>query len=226
MSKGVLLLSAGLDSSVALALFKEAGQSIILALTMDYGQRAASREITHAKQICEFFSVPHRVIELPWFSSFETGLLSGKIPNSKMSDLTIDAKTKQSAKAVWVPNRNGVMIEIAASFAENLKAEFVVVGFNQEESKTFPDNSTRYQELITNALQYSTANQVKVNSPTVLLDKRQIVAEGKRLHFPFHLLWSCYRGGFQMCGRCESCMRLKRAFIASEVANSVFEDPT
>ena len=175
MSKGIALLSAGLDSSVALVLFKEAGNELILVLTMDYGQRAAVPEVNFSKRICEYYRVPHRVIELPWFKEFESGLIDGKIPEPRSVDLSDEQITRDSARAVWVPNRNGVLIEIAAAFAERLGADNVVVGFNREESVTFPDNSTQYQTAITRALSYSTMNRVEVVSPTAKLNKRQIV---------------------------------------------------
>ena len=67
--KSIIPLSAGLDSSVA---FKHVYDRCLelLALTFDYGQRAAANEIEHASMICRKFDVPHEVIELPWLRNF------------------------------------------------------------------------------------------------------------------------------------------------------------
>ena len=101
----------------------------------------------------------------------------------------------------------------AAAYAERLGAEQVVVGFNREEAATFSDNSADYLQRVTHALDLSTANHVKVFCYTLDWDKKQIVAELKKLPkpFPFENVWSCYGGGDAPCGICESCQRLARA---------------
>lgn len=229
-SQAVALLSSGLDSSVALALEKEAGTDIVLALTFDYGHRAARREVEQAARIAKHFGVPHRTIVLPWFRELARGgnLLDpqSELPKPSLSDLSNKNFVSDSQKAVWIPNRNGVFLEIAACFAEDRHADSVIVGFNSEEAQTFPDNSIEYQGALTEALFYSTSNHVRVTSPTAQMTKLQIVKEAKRINFPFAFLWSCYEAGQQMCGRCESCMRLKRALLENEVSlDDPFEDP-
>ena len=62
---------------------------------------------------------------------------------------------------MWVPNRNGVFIAIAAAFAESLGADLVVTGFNAEEAATFPDNSAAFAAAATESLRFSTANGVR-----------------------------------------------------------------
>ncbi len=63
--KAVILLSAGLDSSVnffaALREFE-----VPLALTFNYGQRAALKEIEKSKKLADAKNVPHVVVDLPW----------------------------------------------------------------------------------------------------------------------------------------------------------------
>lgn len=228
--KAVLLLSSGLDSSVAAFLAQEEGWSIELAITFHYGQRAAVREHEQAKRIAERLGVKHKPIELPWFSSFgHAGALLSQdsIPHPNLFELDSKTHAEASAKRVWVPNRNGVMIEIAAGFAEDLGAEGVIVGFNREEAATFPDNSFDYMLALDGALRFSTANSVRVISPTASLDKKEIVAEAKRLGVPLNEIWACYESKRRMCGRCESCLRFKRALLANEVVfDEFFEDPS
>ena len=218
----VALLSGGLDSTTAIALALEAGFTIDLALTFDLGQRAANREIAHASQLALHFGIPHRILPLPWFQNLgrKGGLLAtdSQLPHPTLADLNDDAFSHRSAKAVWVPNRNGIFIEIAAGMAEDLGADHVLVGFNLEEANTFPDNSVAYLESLTNSLSFSTANQVRIISPTAYMNKDEIVKQAIAVHVPLEKLWSCYDSGDNMCGRCESCMRLKRAFFANEVS--------
>ena len=56
----------------------------------------------------------------------------------------------------------------------------------------------------------STAGTI-VSKATNTNVKPQIVKLGMRLGAPLQLVWSCYRAGTRMCGRCESCARLDRA---------------
>ena len=229
LGQAVACLSGGLDSTASMAMAISAGWQVVRAITFGYGQRAEAREKIAAGNITAHYKVPHQVIDLPWFQSFSMGggLIQKQhaLPNPGVRQLSDSSYSKQSAKAVWVPNRNGVMLEIAAGIAEDLGATAVLVGFNREEAETFPDNSKAYVESITQALSFSTANKVKILSPTVLFDKVEIVNEAKRLGVPLNLLWSCYEGDAQMCGVCESCMRLKRALAAHGVlSHAPFEN--
>ncbi|MBE0466956.1 MAG: 7-cyano-7-deazaguanine synthase, partial [Candidatus Desulforudis sp.] len=116
-----------------------------------------------------------------------------------------------SARRVWVPNRNGLLINVAACFAEALGCSRIVVGFNREEARTFPDNSRHFVDAVNHSLTYSTLTEVRVVCYTQFLDKAEIVSLGRRLGVPWSLVWSCYRDGEQACGKCESCRRLERA---------------
>lgn len=211
--RSVVLLSGGLDSTVALAQARLDGP-VLLALTFDYGQRAAAAEIRAAGRICDRYGLPHRVVQLPFLSEITTSALVNRdsaVPELSADQLADATVTAGTARAVWVPNRNGIMINIAAAFAESLRADRVVAGFNREEAQTFPDNSLDFVRAASQALAFSTLNRVRVVSPTLLLDKKEIVALGRRLGAPLDLVWSCYHGGEAMCGRCESCQRFRRA---------------
>lgn len=202
---GVAILSGGLDSTVSLAV-ADRKMRMVLALTFDYGQRAAKREREASAKIAKHYGIPHRVIAIPWLADLTTTALvnrRAKLPQHEMSE--------RSAKAVWVPNRNGVFIEIAAAHAESLGASRLITGFNREEAATFPDNSTAYVSAVNRALSYSTANGVQVVSYTGTLDKKGIVNLGRKLGAPLKLIWPCYEGGRRWCGECESCLRSLRA---------------
>lgn len=209
--KAVALLSGGLDSTVALtALAKYTS----LAITFDYGQRAAKREAEASRKICRKLRIRHRVVRLPWLSQITASALVARSRPLPSPNLESRTATQASAKAVWVPNRNGAFINVAAAFAEALAADTVVVGFNKEEATTFPDNSVAYMRAATHALRYSTANNVRIESPTATWDKRRIVREGRRLGAPLEYVWPCYEGGTSWCRRCESCKRTLRALEA------------
>ena len=203
-SKAVVLLSGGLDSTVAFHL----SAGVVLALTFDYGQRAAKREVTCARRIARRRGVRHLALRLPWLAG---GALTDRSRALPRPDLASPKQTRASADAVWVPNRNGVFIAVAAAFAERLGAGRVVVGFNREEARTFPDNSRGFIVAMNRALSFSTRGAVRVESPTAAWDKRRIVREARSRGIPLEPLWPCYEGGRAWCRKCESCRRSLRA---------------
>lgn len=218
-NRSVILLSSGLDSTVNFYVaLKES--DVQLALTFNYGQKAAQKEIERSKEIAELNKIKHVVIDLPWMKDLGTSSLTkdtAKLPlgpNISIDDQKVSEKT---AKAVWVPNRNGVFLNIAAAYAESLKAEMVVPGFNIEEARTFPDNSFDFIRATRKAFSYSTAIQVDVQCFTINMSKNDIVKLGQSFQVPFERMWVCYQNHDNWCGQCESCKRALRAFKANRV---------
>ncbi|MCX9014086.1 MAG: 7-cyano-7-deazaguanine synthase QueC [Candidatus Methanoperedens sp.] len=210
--KSIVLLSSGLDSTVA---FKEAYSRCdeTLCVTFDYGQRAREREIEYAKTICEHFHVGHIVIELPWYGTFRGALTNGEeLPKISSGDLDNKNIAKYSAEKVWVPARNIVFLSIAAAIAENYKYDVIVAGFDAEEAATFPDNTNEFVERFNETLKLGTLSQPRVYAPLISLDKTEIVKKGIGIDAPMEWSWSCYEGKEKPCGVCESCLRRERAF--------------
>jgi 7-cyano-7-deazaguanine synthase len=96
--KAVALLSGGLDSVVSMIMAREQAE-IILALTIDYGQNARSNEIVSSASFCSFYGIEHKVIQLPFMLDMKSGIIT----NSGIEDIS-----------PWVPNRNGLLINLAA----------------------------------------------------------------------------------------------------------------
>lgn len=217
--RSLILLSGGLDSAANLA-FTAYFDEPVLALTVDYGQRAVKPEIEAAKKLCAYYGVEHLILDLKWLGALGGSSLttnSIEIPNMATAKLDDLAASKETAKQVWVPNRNGLLINAAAAIAESRKLQQVVVGFNKEEAATFPDNSSQFLGVATLSLKYSTSNGVKVACYTDMMVKSEIVQALRNLDlpFPFEMVWSCYHSGEKtggkMCGQCESCQRYSRA---------------
>lgn len=219
-SASVALLSGGLDSVVATTAACRGGglPGVSLALTFDYGQRSAERELAAARAVAGELGLEWKAVGLPWLAELVPPALAREMappPETDEAALDEPEEARRRARTVWVPNRNGVFLNIAASFAEKLGAGSVVVGFNREEAASFPDNSREFMERATAALEISTLSRVRVVSPTAGLSKAEIVKLGIELGAPLAHVWSCYEGGEMMCGRCESCARLLRALRAS-----------
>jgi 7-cyano-7-deazaguanine synthase len=217
MKPAILLLSGGLDSTAAAWLLPKDVRPA-LALTADYGQRAAHREAAAAYSLARDLEIPHRTVHLPFLREAAGGALVRRdldVPEPELADLDHLERSEKSADAVWVPNRNGALIAMAATWAEVSGARYVVCGFNREEARTFPDNSPEFLERTNEALAYSTRNRVEVIAPTIDMDKLEIMRKAFAAGAPLHKCWSCYHGGTHPCGRCESCMRFDRALVGA-----------
>lgn len=208
----ITLLSGGLDSTTATAMAL-GDYEVGLAITFDYSQRAVAKEIDAARSFCLKFGIEHKVINLPWLADItKTALVDSGILLPESSPDSLDSKAMERARAVWVPNRNGVFIAIAASIAESRGCNSIVAGFNIEEARTFPDNSQTFIDASNEALKLSTLNTVSIVSPTAAMTKEEIARRFVALDLDPAKFWCCYDGGEKLCGCCESCARTIRAF--------------
>lgn len=211
MKRAVVLLSSGLDSLTACSQAVQ-DYSVVRAITFDYGQRAARREIACARKIARHYKIPHSVIPLPWFPPLiQTALVNRKKKIPQLKKATEGSLS--TAAAVWVPNRNGVFLNIAAAYAESEKADVIITGFNAEEAKTFPDNTQAFCTTADTFFSYSTKNKVTVKNYFSKKKKAGIYALAKKNRAPLEYVWPCYEGGWRLCGHCESCVRF---FTAKE----------
>lgn len=211
--KSLVLLSAGLDSSVNL-LMAMRESTVMKVLTFDYGQKAAVKEVEQSRRQCARLGVSHEVVPLPWLRAWSASALTNSelsIPMGGSVDILNAKVSQQSARAVWVSNRNGVFLNIAAACAEGLGVDWIVPGFNREEAETFPDNSEDFLNATNRALSYSTRGPVQVKCWTLQMQKTQILKSGLELGLRREELWTCYQAGPEPCGACESCQRFLRA---------------
>ena len=185
-NKAIILLSGGLDSVVSLS---EAIKTyeIEFALSFDYGQKALKQELKSSKEIAHIYNIKYKIIKVEW-----------------LEELLYADKD-------WVPNRNGVFINIAAAFAEKNGIDNVIIGINREEGIDFKDNTKEFLDAINLELKHSTQNEVKVIAPLINKDKKETVKIGLENKIPFEKIYSCYSGNDRHCGECMSCKFLKNA---------------
>lgn len=212
MKKAVSVFSGGLDCTVATTVFDNDYE--ILAITFNYGQKAATQEINVSKKICEKMGWNHEVIDLPWLSDISNSSLNTDedVPEVSESDLNDLDKSSETASNVWVPARNTVFTSIALSYAESIGAQIIIVGWNNEEGATFPDNSKNFLKEFNELIKVGSPNNIKIEAPCIDLTKEELVEFGVKIGAPMKLSYSCYKGEEEPCGVCESCVRRNRAF--------------
>ncbi len=223
MKRAVVLFSGGLDSTACIYWAKRNYDEVIM-LTVNYG----SNEEKVTNHVAEFFSkgldVPLKIVRLDFLEEFSklrgTTLVGGETPKVSAEELEDMSVARETAKSVWVPARNVVLISVAASLLDALGGGDIIVGFNAEEGTTFPDNTPEFMERINGMLRYGTMAQVKVVAPLIGLDKKGIAGLLKELKAKYEYSNSCYMPkGFTEdgkpihCGECESCVRRHRGLI-------------
>lgn len=166
-SNSIILLSGGLDSYVSLV-FALQNSNVALGIVFDYGQKVFEEEYEAASKIAKLYNLKLEVIKL----DFLKNLL---IENSD-----------------WVPNRNGLFLNIAACYADKYGYDEIIIGANKEEAEKFSDNKQEFIALADSFFEYSTNAHPKVFAPLKNMTKVDIINKGLELGIDFSLIKSCY----------------------------------
>lgn len=216
--KTVVLVSGGMDSVVALY-DAAANHEVIAGLSFDYGSKHNHREIPFAEHHCDQLGVPHQVIPLQFMNEcFDSHLLNsgGEIPEGHYE--------AENMKQTVVPFRNGIMLAIAAGFAESQGANAVSIAAHSGDHAIYPDCRSSFMDPMSQAIQAGTYEEIELLRPFVEIRKEAIAARGFELNVNFAMTWSCYKGQEIHCGKCGTCVERKEAFeLAGEVDPTEYE---
>lgn len=211
--KVVVLLSGGMDSVAALYQAKQ-DHEVVAALSFDYGSKHNHKEIPFAEYHCKELDVPHTTIALDFIGKlFKSDLLKsgGDIPEGHYEEANM--------KATVVPFRNGVMLSIAAGFANSHGAEGLVIAAHGGDHAVYPDCREEFMKAIGDAIRLGTDPMdaednpaVQLLRPFIAMRKEDIAARGHELGVNFAQTWSCYKGGDIHCGKCSTCVERREAF--------------
>jgi len=211
--KAIALLSGGMDSVTAAAIVKSQGYDIY-ALTISYGQRHA-REIESAKRLAIWLGAKeHEVVDLPISRLLKSSLMNPE------EDVTSDEKTiGKTIPATYVPGRNAILLAIATAWGESMGADAIVIGVNVVDYSGYPDCGQPFIDAFSNLIKVSTrgavqGHPIEILTPIAKMSKADIVRKGNELGVPFKDTWSCYKGGGEPCGVCDSCVLRKKGFAA------------
>lgn len=212
MSRGsVVLLSGGLDSTVTLAYAVDRGDNPV-ALSFRYGQRH-TRELKSASDVAKHFGVRHVIVDID-LSSFKSALIGdgGAVPEERpFSEMASDIPD------TYVPARNIIMLSVALGLCESLDADTIYIGANTVDYSGYPDCREGFFRAFERMASEGTkagveGNPIKISTPILDMSKAEIVKLGKKLGAPLELTWSCYSGGDEACGKCDSCRLRLRGF--------------
>jgi 7-cyano-7-deazaguanine synthase len=213
--KVVVLLSGGMDSVTA---FYDARKEheVVGAVSFHYGSKHNDREIFFAAHHAAKLDVPHSVIPLAFVGElFKSDLLQsgGEIPKGHYEE--------QTMKKTVVPFRNGIMLSVAAGYAESMEAHGLVIAAHAGDHAIYPDCREDFMKSMGEAIRLGTYAQVELLRPFIAMTKADIAARGAALGIDYAKTWSCYVGGDVHCGECGTCVERREAFLLAGVP-----DPT
>ena len=227
--RAVVLLSGGLDSTVAAALARERGFEVH-ALSFDYGQRHR-RELESARAVAKALgAASHTVMQVP-IAAYGASALTDPgiaVPTGRDAELERlrvsslagaagrdEAQMGADIPVTYVPARNIVFLSLALGLAEARDAEAIFIGANALDYSGYPDCRPEFFAAFEEVARRGTKRGVEgkplaIEVPLQHMTKADIVREGLRVKAPLDLTWSCYQGGEKSCGVCDSCvLRLK-----------------
>jgi 7-cyano-7-deazaguanine synthase len=211
--KAVILLSGGLDSSTVLYQAK-ADQFDCYAISFDYQQRHR-RELESALQISrEVGVIAHQVVK------FDLTLWGGSALTDNSLELPRDrslADMSQDIPITYVPARNTIFLSFALAYAEALNASRIYLGVNALDYSGYPDCRGDYLDAMQEVFRLGTkqgreGQPIEIIAPLLHLKKTEIIELGNKLGVPWQKTWSCYAGGEEACGVCDSCRLRLAAF--------------
>lgn len=220
MSRALVLLSGGLDSTTVLAIAQSQGFECY-ALSFDYGQKQRS-ELLSAKNIADSYGVSeHRIMRV----------CLDDIGGSALTDSSLNVpEFKESNKIpiTYVPARNTIFLSFALAWAEVLDAQSIFIGVNALDYSGYPDCRPEYIKAYETMANLATKNSVEgskinIHTPLINLTKAEIIQKGQDLGVDYSITTTCYQANDkgEACGVCDACVLRRKGFKQAAVS-----DPT
>ena len=215
-SGAVLLLSGGMDSSVLLHyVARRLDRTPVHALSFDYGQRHHKELDCARAQAAAAEVTAHRVLDVSFLGDLLAGgtsLVAGGAPVPDLADLD---EASRCQPPTYVPNRNMMLLSMAAAYAEAEGIHDVFYGAQAQDEYGYWDCTEAFLSRINDVLALNRKVPVRVHAPFIAKAKAEIVTLGAELGVDFGQTWSCYRGEALACGTCPTCVERRNAFAAA-----------
>jgi len=228
MTKAVVLLSGGLDSTTTLAIAQGEGYEPY-ALSFRYGQRHR-QEFACAVRVAEAMGVTeHRIIEID-LRQFGGSALIGDSAVPKDRNPT---RKENDIPVTYVPARNTIFLSFALAWAEVLAAGDIFIGVNAIDYSGYPDCRPEYIAAYEHMANLATKAGVaghrplRIRTPLIRLSKAQIIGKGTKLGVDYALTSSCYdpESDGRPCHRCEACRLRAKGFAEAGIADPLLAGP-
>jgi 7-cyano-7-deazaguanine synthase len=213
----VVILSGGMDSTIAMRLAVEKyGCENVSALTFFYGQKQ-KREIDMARATTHMLRVKHKVVDASFLGDISKGFSANV--DTEMEMPTIKDVLGDATPKTYVPNRNMILMSIAAAFAETQGVEYVFTGLQSTDEYSYWDTTARWVSKVNDLLSENRKIKIKLVAPFVALSKSQELNILKEVDGNLNLTLftlTCYNPNQQheSCGVCPSCSERIKGFAS------------
>ncbi len=150
----------------------------------------------------------HRLIEIPGLK--ELGDIERK-------------ETLKGLPSTYIPLRNLIFYGLAASYAEEVGAQYIIGGHNKDDLFLFEDTRSEFfanlQKTMRSASKRLRETHLTILRPLQRMTKSEVVSLAASLGVPLELSWSCYGEGREHCWRCEGCAKRTEAFRRAGVTD-------
>jgi len=219
------IVSGGLDSVTLAYDMVQRGYKPHL-LSFNYGQRH-KKEIQYAHVAARQFGLRHSIIDLSSLTHLiSNSALTSDHKHAEGNDI-IDVPeghyAEDNMSVTVVPNRNMIMLSIAAGVAVNYGYEAIGTGVHGGDHFQYPDCRPEFIYATNDAIfrgnlgfgKWDDANKV-IFAPYLHSTKQDIAVRAFELSVPIHLTWSCYKGDTNHCGRCGTCVERLEAIAGAQ----------
>lgn len=213
MTKCVLLISGGVDSSILL-LALAYREIEVYPLFVDMGHCASQAEALAVDAVSsyvrEYYGHVNKVemLVLHRFRKTSDGWMNKGYPFFTPFD---DGSLKEGVPSGYVPGRNTLLVSAAYEYACFAKASHIAIGTNNADCETFPDCSVGWAKAMSSVLN---ANNIALNFDISLFNPfvgilRKDIEEAAKTCLPMGITMSCYYPDFlgKPCGECYSCKK-------------------
>jgi len=220
MSKAIVLLSGGLDSTTVLEIAK-AHDFECYALSFDYGQKQRS-ELESAKTIAKQSKVvEHRIMKISLADIGGSALTDDKIDVPKYSE-------SNEIPVTYVPARNTIFLSFALAWAEVIDCQKIYIGVNALDYSGYPDCRPEFIKAFEDMANLATkqsveGEKIEIKTPLISMTKAEIIQKGLSLGVDYSQTISCYlaNSNGEACGACDACVLRINGFN-----NANIKDPT
>ncbi len=213
-NEAVVVLSGGMDSTTLLY-YAIKKHDVVYAISFDYGQKH-KRELELAKLTCKKLNIDHEIFDLT---------ILNKLAPSALTRDNIDVPEghyeAENMKQTVVPNRNMVLVSLAASYAMGIEAQYLYYGAHAGDHAIYPDCRKEFAEKLRDVIKIADWTEVELLFPFIDIDKGDIVIEGIKLGVDYSLTHTCYKGNIKACGKCGSCQERLEAFEKAGIKDPI-----
>lgn len=204
----VVILSGGMDSTITMRLAVEKyGKANVSALTFNYGQKQ-KREIDMARATTHMLGVKHRIVDASFLGEISKGFSANV--DTEMEMPTIKDVLGDPRPKTYVPNRNMILMSIAAAYAETQNVDTVLCGLQVHDEYGYHDTTQRWVNKVNDLLSENRIIKIKLVAPFSQLSKFDELNILQELDGNVDLTLftlTCYNPDTDgnSCGKCPSC---------------------